>query len=88
MHPPWPTPSKLAVRASFTRVLKRLCTRLDEDPVGTVSVAEQGYYPAYSATAKITSLAVVRSYARGAATCGDWTFYSTWNSSRADATDE
>jgi len=58
-------------RASFTRVLERLCARLDECATFSLKIAKRDFFPAYEATVKITSLSVVGSYARGAPECGD-----------------
>jgi hypothetical protein len=65
------TLEKRRPRASFTRVLARFCARLDSNSIIEVSVPEGRYRPAYSGTVRMKSLAVVGSYARGAATCGD-----------------
>lgn len=58
-------------RASFTRVLERLCTRLDKTSVFHVIVPKRHFLPAYSGKIRITSLSVVGSYARGSPKCGD-----------------
>jgi hypothetical protein len=62
---------KRRTRASFTRVLERICARLDEAFIFHVTVPKRNLLPAYSGKIRIKSLSVVGSYARGAPTCGD-----------------
>jgi hypothetical protein len=57
-------------RESFTKKLERICLRLDEASVRTISHNDFFNKPATSQV-EITSLWVVGSYARGALTCGD-----------------
>jgi hypothetical protein len=57
-------------RESFTKKLERICQRLDEASVRTITYKNFFNRPATSQV-EITSLWVVGSYARGAVTCGD-----------------
>jgi len=57
-------------RESFTKKLERICQRLDEASVRTIS-HKDFFNKAATSQVEITSLWVVGSYARGAMTCGD-----------------
>ncbi|MGJ7523438.1 hypothetical protein ACSFA0_23360 [Variovorax sp. LT1P1] len=57
-------------RAHFTRVLHRMCKRLDECSVCELTV-DPIYRPPYQASFKVSRLSVYGSYARGASDCGD-----------------
>ncbi|MFS1292058.1 hypothetical protein ACLRDI_30560 [Pseudomonas piscis] len=57
-------------RESFTKKLERICQRLDEAPIRTITHKDFFNKPMTSQV-EITSLWVVGSYARGAMTCGD-----------------
>ncbi|WP_434574997.1 hypothetical protein J3P88_10155 [Pseudomonas sp. Z3-6] len=56
-------------RESFTKKLIRMCQRLDEFFVRTIT--HQDIYGEFTGEITITSMWVVGSYARGAMTCGD-----------------
>lgn len=56
-------------RESFTRKLVRICERLDEQSVRTIT--HKDIYGEFTGEIEITSIWVVGSYARGALKCGD-----------------
>ncbi|WP_434569194.1 hypothetical protein [Pseudomonas sp. Z3-8] len=56
-------------RESFTKKLIRMCQRLDECSVRTIT--HKDIYGEFTGEITITSMWVVGSYARGATTCGD-----------------
>jgi hypothetical protein len=58
-------------RAYFTRVLRRICAKLDENSVFEVASPRRGMIPSFKGKIGIRKLSVVGSYARGLPTCGD-----------------